>query len=63
MDYDKKTSMSVKCPLIDAPIGIIECSENSDIVRGLFVEESLPEEYKRKANWKDICKNCKWYNY
>ena len=46
------------CPLVDSEIEIIDCVENRDIK-----EVCIPEKYKKKENWKDICKNCEYYNY
>ena len=51
------------CPLIDAKIDIGECVENTDVVGGIIKEYTMPEEYKQKENWKEICKNCKYYYY
>lgn len=53
----------VECPLVDRDIEDIDCIENRDIVDGMIVESALPDEYKRKKDWKNICKNCKWHNY
>ena len=44
----------VFCPLVDRKIEDIDCIENRDVVDGMLVESSLPDEYKRKINWKDI---------
>lgn len=48
----------IVCPLVDDEIDIIDCLENRDIK-----EEYIPEKYKKKKNWKDICKSCKYYDY
>ena len=53
----------VFCPLVDRKIEDIHCIENRDVVDGMLVESSLPDEYKRKINWKDICRKCQWHNY
>lgn len=53
----------VSCPLVDREIEDIDCIENRDVVDGMIIESSLPDEYKRKKNWKDICRNCKWHSY
>ena len=53
----------VFCPLVDRKIEDIDCIENRDDVDGMLVESSLPDEYKRKINWKDICRKCQWHNY
>lgn len=48
----------VVCPLIDGLITPIECMENREIH-----EDMIPEEFKKKVDWQDICRNCKYYNY
>ena len=46
------------CPLVDKNITIDDCMENREIR-----EESIPQKYKQKHDWKEICKKCKYYNY
>ena len=46
------------CPLVDKKIDIIECVENRDIK-----EESIPQKYKMKVEWKNICEKCKYHNF
>ena len=53
----------IQCILVDKKIEDVDCIENREIVDGNLCEESLPEEYKTKVDWKNICKNCKWHNY
>lgn len=53
----------VFCPLVDKMIEDIDCIENRDVVEGMIIESALPDKYKKKENWKNICKNCKWHNY
>ena len=53
----------IQCILVDKKIEDIDCIENREIVDGNLSEESLPEEYKTKVDWKNICKNFKWHNY
>lgn len=54
---------TILCPLVDDIIEDIECIENRDAVDEMITEESLPNKYKRKSNWKEICRKCKWHNY
>lgn len=49
---------NVLCPLIDGIITPVDCMENREIR-----EESIPDKFKHKPNWKEICKNCKYYEY
>ena len=53
----------VLCPLTDRVISNIDCIENRDIIDGFFKMECLPEEFKIKNNFKEICRKCKWHNY
>ncbi len=46
------------CPLIDRHISIDECMENREIK-----EKFIPEEFKEKEQWKDICQKCKYYDF
>lgn len=48
----------VICPLIDSLIDPIDCLENQALR-----EESFPEKFKKKDDWKEICKNCKFQDY
>ncbi len=52
----------IECPLIDNMIEDIECIENIDCIEGMQKETSMPEKYKAKENWKEICKRCKYHN-
>lgn len=53
----------VECPLVDELIRDIDCIENRDVVDGQVVESSLPDKYKLKENWKEICRKCIYHNY
>ncbi|MEI3365690.1 MAG: hypothetical protein ACLUV8_06020 [Clostridium sp.] len=53
----------VKCPLVDEMIENIDCIENVDAVDGVLKMDKVPERFKEKADWKGICKNCKWHSY
>ena len=53
----------VFCPLIDSIIDSGECVENSDVASSLIKEQSLPEIYKQKENWREICIKCKYHDY
>ena len=53
----------IYCPMVDKDIEDIDCIENRDVVDGLLPEKSLPNIYKKKNNWKELCKNCKWHSY
>lgn len=51
------------CPLVDGDIGIDDCIENIDVVDSLIKETALPDKYKTKNKWREVCSNCKWHNY
>ena len=59
MEYDDR----VMCPLIDEKIDPMECVDVVDCVLNPLFLNSLPEKYKAKENFKDICKQCKWHCY
>ena len=61
MESEENAPDFVFCPLVDCVIDCMDCMENSDVVKGMLPEECLLDEYKQKKNWKDICKNCRWY--
>lgn len=52
---------TISCPLIDALITSADCIENVDVVDGMIIEDSMPNKYKVKKDWKKICKNCKYH--
>lgn len=49
---------NIICPLISESISPVDCMENRDTK-----EESIPERFKAKPDWKEICKNCKYQEY
>ena len=53
----------VMCPLVDEMIEDIDCIENADVADKMITEQNMPEKFKKKEKWRDICKNCKWHNY
>ena len=53
----------VKCPLVDEMIENSDCIENVDAVDCVLKMDKVPERFKKKADWKGICKNCKWHSY
>ncbi len=54
--------MSLKCPLTDNTIDPIDCIENIDIIDGFISDEShIPDEFKGKPDYKEICKKCKYH--
>ena len=52
------TAVRVKCPLVDDWIGDIDCMENQGIA-----DAAIPERFKKKPNWKDICEQCPFRDY
>ncbi len=52
----------IKCPLIDDMIDIGDCVVCSDVARGMIKEDLIPDRFKKKNNWGDICSACKYHN-
>ena len=48
----------ITCPLVDKHISPVDCMENRAIK-----DRYIPDEYKQKHDWKEICKKCKYHNY
>lgn len=49
-----------KCPLIDNSIEAGDCLEISEVVDEMICDDSfLPDKFKVKSNYKEICKKCK----
>ncbi len=48
----------VKCPMIDDWISDADCLDNQSVA-----DSYIPEKYKVKTNWKNICKNCPFRDY
>lgn len=49
-----------KCPLVDKAIESGDCLEITDIIDEMFGDESyIPDEFKVKTDYKEICKKCK----
>lgn len=53
----------VVCPLVDRQIENIDCIENSDAVDGMLKKNSIPERFRVKPDWEEICKRCRWHGY
>lgn len=58
-----KGNKEVMCPLVDEMIEDVDCIENADVADQMLTDHGMPERYKRKENWREICKQCKWHNY
>lgn len=49
----------IMCPLVDQEVETIDCLENTDIIDGFISDEShIPDIFKVKKDYKDICKKC-----
>ena len=51
------------CPLVDQEIESVDCIENADAVDGIIQKENVPDRFKKKPGWEEICKKCKWHEY
>lgn len=48
----------VICPLVDEKIDPVDCMENQAIR-----DEFIPQKFKQKENWREICQKCKYFDY
>ena len=49
----------VLCPLVDFEIDEGDCLENTDVIDEFISDEShIPDYFKIKPDYKDICKKC-----
>lgn len=53
---------SIRCPLIEDMIEIGDCVVYSDIASGMLKETCIPEKFRKKKNWRDICEKCKYHD-
>lgn len=58
----QKDENLIECPLVDNHIEIGDCVVFSDVAAGMLKEDCIPKEYRKKDNWREICKNCKYYD-
>lgn len=63
MEYKSSAPEQVVCPLVDELLPAIDCIVFQDIANGLLKERNMPDRYKEKPNWREICAKCKWHNY
>lgn len=59
MDCDDR----VMCPLINEKIEPMDCVDIVDCVLNPLLLRALPDKYKAKENFIEICKQCKWHCY
>lgn len=53
----------VDCPLINKKILNSVCVENAMAVEGFLDDNNIISVFKEKENWKEICKNCRYFNF
>lgn len=51
----------VLCPLVDEIIDAGDCVVTQDITTGLLKPTALLPEFDAKENWREICKQCKYF--
>lgn len=51
-------AVRVKCPLVDTWIDPVDCMENQG-----NNEAAIPERFKHKQGWWEICKQCPFRDY
>lgn len=49
------------CPLVDELIDNADCFENCCVAEYQIKPDTLPERFKQKPNWRDICLDCKYH--
>lgn len=55
---DHGTAQEVLCPLVNDWIEDIDCMENQALR-----PESIPDKFKHKPNWREICNQCPFQDY
>ena len=55
---EQGVAVKVKCPLTDDWEQDIDCMENQGVI-----ESFIPERFKKKKNWKEICEASPFRNY
>ncbi len=58
MENNPNNNRDIICPLIDDWTSFVDCMENRDTKA-----DYIPDKFKNKPNWKDICKNCQYSKY
>lgn len=53
----------ILCPLVDIMIEKNNCLENTMVNAGFMDEFTMIEKFREKENWREICRNCKYYNF
>ena len=53
----------VMCPLVEFTIEKSDCLENTMVTAGFMDETIMRTKFKEKENWKEICQNCKFFNF
>lgn len=51
----------IRCPLIDDMLEIGDCVVYSDVASGMLNENCIPDEFRQKEKWRDICNACKYH--
>lgn len=51
-------ALEVLCPLVNDWVEDIDCMENQ-----VLRPESIPDKFKQKPNWREICNQCPFQDY
>ena len=57
-NLEEEMKDKIGCPLTDGMIELMDCVVCSDTASGMLKEYCIPDKFKQKRNWRDICKNC-----
>lgn len=61
MENNRIKDKLIQCPLANEKVDIGFCVVTQDVVDNMLKERVLPEKYRQKHKWKEICKNCQYY--
>mgnify|MGYP004662752327 FL=1 len=50
------------CPLTDSEMEIGDCVICSDVAAGMLKENCIEEKYRKKDDWREICRKCEYHN-
>jgi hypothetical protein len=53
---------TIICPMINDLIEIADCVVYSDVTSGMLKDYCIPDKFKEKNNWRDICHRCNYHN-
>jgi hypothetical protein len=52
---------TIECPIIGEKIETGDCVFYSDVASGMIKEGCIPDRFREKTDWREICKKCKYH--